>query len=85
MESLNHAVSFRVVGCSVVDCGAQQLSRDVHNYDVKAVPPLKVMYSEMTNMAIHPESRAAEQKAEVAPGIGTASGHLVELSMMVKR
>ena len=57
----------------------------VQSCDVKEVPRSEVMCSGMPNLEIQPESRAAVQEAVVVSGIGTASGHLVDRSMMVKR
>ena len=57
----------------------------IQSCDVKEVPRLEVMCSGMLNLEVQLESRAAVQEVVVVSGIGTASGHLVDWSMMVKR
>ena len=57
----------------------------VQSCDVKEVPWLDVMCSGMLNLEIQPESRAAAQEVVIVSVIGTASGRLVDRSMMVNR
>ena len=53
--------------------------------DVKTEPRSEVMTSGRPNLAIHPSRRARRQSLVVALFIGVASGHLVDLSMVVNR
>ena len=59
--------------------------RDDQSADVKEEPLSEVMCKGTPNLDIHVDSRALAQSAAVADFIGTASGHLVARSTMVKR
>ena len=52
---------------------------------MKEVPWLEVMCSGRPNLEIQLERRAVVQEAAVMSVIGTASGHLVERSIIVNR
>ena len=62
----------------VVASAAQRL-------DVKTEPLSEVMTSGRPNLAIQPFRRAHRQSSVVAFFMGIASGHLVDLSMVVNR
>ena len=55
-----------------------------HSDEVKTDPLSDVMVSGRPNLEIHVSMRAVTQESVEASVIGTASGHLVDLSMMVK-
>ena len=57
----------------------------VHSAEVKTNPLSDVIVSGRPNLAIHDSRRAATQESVEASVIGTASGHLVERSIIVKR
>ena len=55
-----------------------------HNDEVKMDPLSGVMLSGRPNLEIRVSIRAVTQESVEASVIGTASGHLVDLSMIVK-
>jgi hypothetical protein len=63
----------------------RSLQRAAHTVDVNCGPLSLVIAAGSPNLWIHPEKRAAAQSAAEVAETGTASGHLVVLSMMVNR
>ena len=57
----------------------------VHRFDVNGVPLSDVIPSGMPNLAIQWFRSASTQFSVFAVLMGTASGHLVDRSMIVKR
>ena len=57
----------------------------VQRLEVKTDPLSDVIASGRPNLAIHASRRAATQESVEASVMGTASGHLVEQSTIVKR
>ena len=63
----------------------RSLQRAAHTADVNCGPLSLVIAAGSLNLWIYPEKRAAAQSAAEVAETGTASGHLVVLSMMVNR
>ena len=57
----------------------------VHKAEVKTDPLSEVIVSGRPNLAIQPSMSAVTQESVVASVIGVASGHLVDLSIVVNR
>lgn len=56
-----------------------------HTSEIKTDPRSDVMSAGMPNLLIHEDKRALVQDLVDASSIGIASGHLVDLSITVKR
>ena len=61
------------------------VARAAQRLDVKTEPLSEVMTSGRPNLAIQPSRRARRQSVVVAVFMGVASGHLVDLSIVVNR
>ena len=74
-------------GWYAVVCLWEMLSRrqrEDHSEEVNWAPLSEVMAAGTPNLAIQAWKRATAQSAAVVADTGTASAHLVDLSMMVK-
>ena len=61
-----------------------RLASSVQRAEVNTEPLSEVMFSGRPNLDIHASMSAETQEAVDASAIGTASGHLVDLSIVVK-
>jgi hypothetical protein len=64
---------------------SRRRQRAAHSEEVNCVPLSLVMVSGTPKRWIHPEKRAAAHSAAVVPVSGTASGHRLVRSTIVKR